>query len=127
MQDGPHGSSIEEETTWRRIGQRLRAVREQLNKTQDAVAEYLGVTRPVVSNLENGKRPVSLAELMRLAMLYGYPVQYFLGNDGSAEDGVVALFRSRDLTDTDREKLAWLHGFLEDYLFIRRLWGGESG
>lgn len=126
MEKAPRETASAETATWRKVGQRLRAVREQLNMTQDAVAEYLGVTRPVVSNLENGKRPIALSELTRLAMLYGFPVQYFLGDDRAAEDGVLALFRSRELTDTDRKKLAWLHGFLEDYRFIRRLWGGEA-
>lgn len=103
---------------WQKVGQRIRTVREQLGLTQDAVAKHLGVTRPVVTNIEQGKRPLNLEELGKLADLFGYPPSYFLA-EGEAQDPVEVIFRSQGLDEQDRVKLSWLHGFLRDFWNIR--------
>lgn len=104
--------------TWQMVGQRIRQVREQLGLTQDAVAKHLGVTRPVVTNIEQGKRPLNLEELGKLADLFGYPIGFFLGS-AAVQDGVEVIFRAQRLDEDDRLKLSWLHGFLRDYWEIR--------
>lgn len=103
--------------TWREVGQRIREVRERLGLTQDTVARHLGVTRPVVSNIEQGKRPLTLEELDKLADLFGYSPSYFL--QGEPDDAVAVLFRARELDEEDLAKLSWLHGFLRDFWEIR--------
>ena len=41
------------------LGRRIRQARESCGMTQDEVAEKLGVSRPIVVQIEQGKRPVS--------------------------------------------------------------------
>lgn len=108
--------------TWQYVGQRIREVRERLGLTQDAVAKHLGVTRPVVTNIELGKRPLNLEELGKLADLFGYPPSYFLTED-ETQDRVEVIFRAQGLDEQDRVKLSWLHGFLRDFRDIRDLEG----
>ncbi len=103
--------------TYREVGRRIREVRERLGLTQDAVARHLGVTRPVVSNIERGKRPLTLEELDKLADLFGYSPGHFL--QGEPEDAVAVIFRARELDEEDLGKLSWLHGFLRDFWEIR--------
>lgn len=103
--------------TWQEVGRRIREVREQLGLTQDSVARHLGVTRPVVSNIEQGKRPLTLAELDKLADLFGYSPSHFL--QGEPDDTVAVIFRARELDEEDLARLAWLHGFLRDFREIR--------
>lgn len=110
---------------WRAVGKRLREVRERLGMTQDAVATHMGVTRPVISNVENGRRPLNLAELEELSALYGYPSEYFLKSSTEA-DAIAALFRSKGLAEPDRLKLAWLHGFLGDFAAIQERLGAPE-
>ena len=49
------------------LGRRIRQARESCGMTQDEVAEKLGVSRPIVVQIEQGKRPVSGIELQTLA------------------------------------------------------------
>ena len=103
---------------WHEIGLRIRQAREHLSLTQDAVASHLGVTRPVISNIENGLRRVNLSELEKLAALFGFPITHFFAV-GRDDDSVAALFRSKEISENDRLKLNWLHGFLTDWALIR--------
>lgn len=58
----------------RRLGERLQQARKARHKTQQEVAEYLGVARTTVVALEKGERRVQPSELVRLASLYGRQV-----------------------------------------------------
>lgn len=55
----------------RRLGERLQQARRARGKTQQEVADYLGVARTTVVALEKGERRVQPTELVRLAGLYG--------------------------------------------------------
>jgi len=105
--------------TWKQAGQRIREVREQVGLTQEAVAKHLGVTRPVVTNIEQGKRPLNLEELEKLADLLGYPPSYFL-RAGDVQDAVEVIFRSQGLEEDDLMKLSWLNGFLRDFWDVQQ-------
>jgi Zn-dependent peptidase ImmA (M78 family)/DNA-binding XRE family transcriptional regulator len=56
------------------LGQRLTEARKSRGITQEAAAEYLGMSRPTFIALENGKRPVKPAEIVKLADYYGRSV-----------------------------------------------------
>ncbi len=58
----------------RRLGERLQQARKARHKTQQEVAEYLGVARTTVVAFEKGERRVQPTELVRLASLYGRQV-----------------------------------------------------
>jgi Zn-dependent peptidase ImmA (M78 family)/DNA-binding XRE family transcriptional regulator len=58
----------------RRLGERLQQARKARRKTQQEVADYLGVARTTVVALEKGERRVQPTELVRLASLYGRQV-----------------------------------------------------
>jgi transcriptional regulator with XRE-family HTH domain len=49
------------------FGNRVRARRHQLQLSQEVLAERAGIHRTYVSNLEGGKRNVSLDNILRLA------------------------------------------------------------
>lgn len=96
------------------MGKRLRSAREYVGLSQDDVAEYLGVSRPAVTNMEAGNRKVSADELARLARLYRRPYEYFIGEETESEDvTTTALYRvTRDLSDRDREQVLQFAQFL---------------
>jgi Zn-dependent peptidase ImmA (M78 family)/transcriptional regulator with XRE-family HTH domain len=76
------------------LGKRLRAARERLGLSQQAVADALGLPRTAVTNMESGLRPVSTLELTRLAALFGQSVAFFLSLEEEAEDLSVVLPRA---------------------------------
>ena len=61
------------------VGQRISKAREFLGLTQAIVAEKLGLARTTQVAIEQGRRPVSVAELYRYAEVLSRPVDYFLG------------------------------------------------
>jgi len=86
------------------LAARLKEAREASGMTQEEVAKELGISRPAVSQLEQGKRAVSSMEFERMAYLFGRRMGDFFAEEFRGEDAVVALFRGRpDLVD--RKKL----------------------
>lgn len=52
------------------VGQRIKGFRKSLGMSQEKLAELLGVSRPTVSQIENGDRKVSAEELKNLADIF---------------------------------------------------------
>lgn len=57
---------------------RLRELREDSDRTQKEVAEYLFIQQNTYSQYENGQRQIPIAFLTRLASLYETSVDYLL-------------------------------------------------
>jgi transcriptional regulator with XRE-family HTH domain len=51
------------------LGHRIKQIRESLGLSQQALAEKLGVSRPSISQIENGERKVCAEELKKLAAI----------------------------------------------------------
>lgn len=82
------------------IGERLKQAREALGYTQQQIAEELNIGRPRYSDIENGKREVTLNDLERFCVFFGRPLEYFLKEKLAVESGFKVLFRK---TGGDRE------------------------
>jgi transcriptional regulator with XRE-family HTH domain len=52
------------------IGNRIKVLRKAVGMSQERLAELLGVSRPTVSQIENGDRKVSAEELKKLADIF---------------------------------------------------------
>ncbi|OON60543.1 transcriptional regulator [Massilia sp. KIM] len=63
------------------FGQRLRAAREALNLSQEALAEQAGIHRTYVSQVEAGKRNVAVDNMERLARAVGKELWQMLRPD----------------------------------------------
>ncbi len=57
-----------------RFGSKLRALRKSKKFTQSELAEYLGIDRTHISNLENGKKGISLIFLQVIAQGFDMPL-----------------------------------------------------
>lgn len=58
---------------------RLRQLRLNINLRQEQVAEYISVSKSVISTYENNTREPSIEILIRLAELYHVSIDYLLG------------------------------------------------
>ena len=78
---------------------RLRDARLQADLTQEQVADYLGIRRPAIAEIEAGKRAVKSTELVQLAELYGKTLRWLVEGAESPEDRIAAaLFRAGEPT-----------------------------
>lgn len=71
-------SAIKKEDLNNNVGFRLKLAREEKELKGYTVARKLGVTNAYISQMENGKRSVSLENLLKFSQLYDKDVIYFL-------------------------------------------------
>lgn len=77
------------------LAERLKSAREGTGLTQQQVADWLGVRRPAIAEIESGTRAVKSEELVRLAALYGRSIGWFVAGELRPEDSIAAaLFRA---------------------------------
>ena len=66
----------------KRMGQRILARRKALGLTQDDLAEMIGVTPPMISNLEQGKKAIRPENLAKVCKALGVSADFVLyGSD----------------------------------------------
>jgi transcriptional regulator with XRE-family HTH domain len=105
MTDQPH----------KRLAERLREAREEKGLSQEEVALKLGLPRPAISQIENGRRRVEVLELARLAKLYDRPLDFF-ANEEPAGTNPFEMFRraTKALSDKDQEQVLRFAEFLRE-------------
>lgn len=82
------------------LAERLRNAREAIGLTQQQVADWLGVRRPAVAEIESGNRAVKSDELVRLASLYGRSLGWLAEGELRPYDNIAAaLFRADNHDD----------------------------
>ena len=90
----------------RQLGARLKGARESAGLSQEEVARELGVPRPAVSQMEQGKRRVEALELGRLARLYDRTLAHFAEDDRVGSSRLEALHRTATaLSERDRDEV----------------------
>ncbi|MCI9678708.1 MAG: helix-turn-helix transcriptional regulator [Oscillospiraceae bacterium] len=67
------------------IFQRIRDLREDCDKTQQEISDYLHMHRSVYRRYENGEREIPVWALMKLADLYQTSTDYILGRTNRRE------------------------------------------
>lgn len=63
------------------VFERIRDLREDHDKKQRELAEYLGVQQNTYSDYETGKITVPIEALIKLADYYGVTLDYLVGRD----------------------------------------------
>lgn len=90
----------------KRIGKRIKDVREKSGKTQQDLAKLLGKTAASISDIERAKVQISAAELYSIAEYLQMPIRYFL---------------DKKLPDFKKEKASFLLDFIEQEEILKLL------
>ena len=96
--------------------------RKAIHKTQQEVADYLGISRQAYSNYEAGKREPDFETLLKLGEYFGCSVDYLLGNKKdpapagkvSDEDIKFALFDGGPVSDAQYEEVKQFVRFIKE-------------
>ena len=97
--------------------------RKAIHKTQQEVADYLGISRQAYSNYEAGKREPDFETRLKLGEYFGCSVDYLLGNkkdpapkgEVSDEDIKFALFDGAPVTDAQYEEVKRFAKFIAEH------------
>lgn len=104
------------------IGKNIKSYREKLNLSQEEIAEFLGVSRELISYYENGRREVQLEKLEKLADLFGIELINLLEEDLSIMKTDIAFaFRSDGLEQRDLEHISNFHRIIMNYLKMKQI------
>lgn len=91
------------------IGQKLKELRLSRGWKQTDVADKVGLSRPAISNIESGKRALTLSTLQRFCEVFNIDISYFGINTDAYNETVdlVARIESlfNDLPDTEKDEL----------------------
>ena len=88
------------------IASRLRTAREMAGLSQAQVAKMLGLHRPSVSEMEAGRRKVSVNELTKLAEIYSVDIKWLAGTTLDDKNGDERIcFAARQLAKLKSDDL----------------------
>ncbi len=107
------------------IGARIRRARHAASRSQQSLANEVGVSKMVISKYEQGKAAPSSGVLLRLARSLGYPAEYFL-RPVSVSLSAPAYHRRHSLPQKQEQAVvAAVQEWLERYLDIEDIVGDE--
>lgn len=102
------------------FGERLKQLRLSTNKTQQQIADQLGISRAAYSHLENGRNEPDSTTLVKLANIFDVTTDYLLGNnqtpDRADENDLIELdklldsnvnmaFNGENLTEEEKQRV----------------------
>lgn len=82
--------------TFSEIGARIRQLREEMGMSQDQLANELGLSRPVVTKIENGKKAINSLELRLIADVLRVTTDSLTSFKEEENETLVRLFRARN-------------------------------
>lgn len=104
------------------VGSNIRQFRERLSMSQQELADFLGVTSPLVSYYEGGGRSVPMLTIEKLASLFGVDAYDLFEENASLHTANTAFaFRADDLLNTDLEQIAQFRKIVKNYVSMKSL------
>lgn len=99
------------------IGNNIYAFRTHMQLNQEALANYLGVHREVISYYETGKRAVPVEEMMKLSDLFGCNLSDLIEENQDVLNTCLAFaFRADQLKEQDLDSMAEFKKVVKNYL-----------
>ena len=92
------------------LGEKVKQLRNRRGLKQDDLAEILELSRSQISNLESGRRNLSIRQLEKLCEYFKVDMSYFLMSETTDScldliEKAKVLFESKELTNIQKEDL----------------------
>ena len=102
------------------IGKRLQELRESKGLSQSDLAHYLGISQPLLSQIESGNRNLNLSLLDKLCALYGCSDSYILCKTNEY-NSINFAFRSKNAASEDLDCIASVHKIILNMRFLNEI------
>jgi transcriptional regulator with XRE-family HTH domain len=102
----------------------MKSLRERFGYVQEKVADFLGISRELVSMYETGEREIPIEVLEKLSNLFCVDTEAFFAEDPEEAKAHVAFaFRKDELDPDDLKEIAAFGKIVKNYLKIKKLDG----
>ncbi len=109
----------------KKIGKRLQELRESKGLSQSDLANYLGISQPLLSQIEAGNRNLNLSLLDKLCALYGCTDSYILCKNDEY-NAVNFSFRSKNAAREDLDCISSVHKIILNMRFLNDITDDDS-
>lgn len=110
----------------KKMGAKLKEIREYLGYSQDEVAKHLNLPRPAISLIESGKRKLESIELSKLSKLFNTPIDVLTGKEKAKSNSPPQVgILQRAVSELGKEDLDEVLKFAE-YLKARSKLRGKN-
>lgn len=104
------------------IGRNVKSYRVINGFTQEAIANFLGIKREMISYYENGSREIPFDVLTRLSDLYGVDlVDFYEEDEIQLKENITCAFRTDGFECEDLETIAHFKAVVKNYLKMNNL------
>lgn len=104
------------------IGKNLAILRSRRGLSQEEVAAYLKISRPLISYYESGEREIPLPHLEKLSDLFGVEVSDLMSHETeSLQANFAFAFRTNGLAESDLQSIADFQKIVKNYLKLKSL------
>lgn len=112
-------------STQDQIRKNLATLRSRRGLSQEEVAAYLKISRPLISYYESGEREIPLPHLEKLSDLYGVEITDLMSTDSEFLQANFAFaFRTNGLTESDLQGIADFQKIVKNYLKLKSIKDG---
>lgn len=108
-----------------RIGENIKALREQSGFTQSNLANYLNVDQSLISKIEKNERTITSDMLEKLSALFGVEVESF-SQDSIPTNRISFALRASEISEDDLETISDINRIALNLNFMARLLGGNG-
>jgi transcriptional regulator with XRE-family HTH domain len=103
------------------IGSNILNFRKIQGLSQQQLADYLDVTRELISLIETGNRDISMSNLNKLADLFGIELEELLEEDQVIKEANVAFAFRSDNNSADLSNVAAFRRIVLNYIKMEKL------
>lgn len=104
------------------VANNLLLLRQRHGLSQENIADYLGVARPIISYYETGERNISLEHLEKLADFFGIDAYDLLDENPTNQQSMIAFaFRAEELKQEDMNGIAAFRKVVRNYLKMKEV------
>jgi transcriptional regulator with XRE-family HTH domain len=86
----------------KQIGQRIAGLRKMKGLSQKDLSESVRISRPSLTQIENGNRNVDIMELQRLSVVLGFSLDEFMSEDFTGVQDVVSIAEKKSKKNRER-------------------------
>ena len=100
------------------IAEKLKNLRKENNYTQKQIADYLEIDQSHLSNIEHGKRNISIDMVEKLCNLYNCSLEYLLGETDTYKKTKIAFRGNKN--NNDINLIAKMNEIMKNLEFLRK-------